>query len=211
MRTIKGRWGLKGDLAWKARLKAFLAKAKNKSRPSAADNLKATRLANWHSILGLDQSLRAIFGGGLSRFLPGRKLGPLRPGMERDLVEVGECPDIIRASSSNRIYRSLLVYEDGRTELEALYSGKRAVLHTVLDMGRIGWPARGWAFFSTGVRGERWCDVAHRRHNNFEDGIGAAMLTIFRSEALCLTNTNAGPWGGERKLLPLAGVWRGVP
>jgi hypothetical protein len=195
MRTKQGKWRVEGGELWKERVRSFLTQARNASRPSTADVLKAKRLANWHSALALDQGLQASLGSGLVQYMPGRRLQQLEVGCSRRFVRVDALPEIIRQTSFDRTQRCLIVDKDGKSSLEGLWSGHRGVLHCSLDMGSIGFPARGWMFYGIGVRGERWADAAHRRHNNFEDAINEAGLGVFRAEAVCFTNTGSGPWG----------------
>ena len=58
-------------------------------------------------------------------------------------------------SFTSRASRAILVDEHDKKTVEALWSGSCGVLHTVLDMGSVGWPGRAWGFYSFGIRGER--------------------------------------------------------
>lgn len=174
MRTKLDKWDLQGQARWKARMRSFLSKKKDLSRPAVADCLKAKRLANWHSILALDQGLLSVCGHGLSRFEAARPLCALPLGAERQMIPVDQLPEAILRSSAGRSYKSVIIKPDGTTELEGMYAGQRSVLHLVMGMGSIGWPTRAWALYSAHLRGERWVDFAHRRHNNVDNGINSA-------------------------------------
>lgn len=189
----QGKWAEKSKRAWAERCRNFLSTVKA-AAVKKDTNITKTKKANWVSILALDRALEATWGLGLKRFVPKRLLGPLAPDTERVLVPKSALPPSIQASSSNRTCRAMLKVGDTHT-LEAIYSGHREVLHITLDQGSIGWPGRGWLLNRCGVRGTRWPDPCHRHVNNVNDALQTSGLAIFKSEALLLTNTNAGPFG----------------
>jgi len=193
--TRYGKWTGAGLSKWKEKLRKFMGKAVDASRKLAAESMAVKRLANWHSVLALDNGLQAVGLEGLQQFMPARRLQKLQPGVSRKFVAMDTLPQIFQDAAAGRSSRSVLLMPDGATQLECLWSGQRSVLHTNLDCGTIGWPGRGWLLHSLGARGERWLDPCHRRSNNVVDALAHAGLGVFRSEGLVLTNTNSGPWG----------------
>ena len=136
---------------WTARVRFFLSQHKEATREQKPDKLVATALANYHSMLGMDQAMEACCGIGLVRFRPARRLEPLGLGVERILVDTTELPEAIQEVSYGRAWRSILRSPDGSTHLEAAWSGPRDLIHFNLDQGSIGWPGRGWLI---GVHGK---------------------------------------------------------
>ena len=84
-----GKWGSAGKAAWAQRVRAFIdckagqaARAKRETLPSMA----LQRMANWHSLCGLDQTMRMSWSLGLRDFQPERPVGMLQAGEERKFV-----------------------------------------------------------------------------------------------------------------------------
>ena len=193
--TRYGKWTGAGLSKWKEKLRKFMGKAIEASRKSSAVTVAVKRLANWHSVLALDNGLQAMGLDGLQQLMLARRAQKLQAGAFRKFVAMDTLPQSFQDATAGRSRRPVLLMPDGATQLECLWSGRRDVLHTNLDCGTIGWPGRGWMLHSLGVRGERWLDPCHMRSNNVVDAMANAGLGVFRSEGLVLTNTNSGPWG----------------
>jgi len=193
-----GRWA-DGGGAWRDRVRCFLrrkqAEGEQERQSKKSKTLLSTELANWHSLLAMDNSLRASFGLDLMRFAPSKRVGMLPLGAQRAWVSLEKLPTHIREASGERTRRSFVVIEDQPPKLEAAWSGPRMLLHVAMDEGPVGWPIRAWALHALGLRGSRPFDVAHRRCNNTDLAIEHAKLSNIRAECLCLLNTNSGPWG----------------
>lgn len=164
-------------------------------------------LANWHTVLSLDHSMRLSFGFGLAALKPARRMQPPREGEKRRLIPISSLPPAVAAASGKRLKPSFLEHE-GRSRLEAAWSGERNLAHSMLGCGSIGWPAKGWLASVPGCRLVRWLDPPHRRSNNVQGALCSAQMLSIRAEALVLVNSSAGPWGGE--LCGVRGVWAGV-
>ena len=190
-----GKWTKEGLEIWRERTRAFLMRAAAASKKPKPLTMQVAKLANWRSILALDQGLRAVGLQGVSQFMPVKRATQLAPGVQRRYVPTESLPEQYQLASFGRPLRSVLLMPDGSTQFECVWSGSRDVLHISLDCGTIGWPSRGWLIHSEGMRGERWLGPCHRRSNNIIDALVWSGLAVFRSEGLVLTNTNAGPWG----------------
>lgn len=192
-----GRWTKQSKLAWLQRLRSFLGKSASKDgeQQKKKPSMMVTKHANSYMLCGLDQAVDAVWGIGLRRFLPTRRVATLPPGAQRVLVGSDVLSDDVKATSAGRLRRSYIEMADGSRQLECVWSGRRDLLVLNLDCGSIGWLSRGWLTNAAGARVLRVLDPCHRHSNNVADACVAAGLQVFRKEALALCNTNGGPWG----------------
>lgn len=182
-----GKFEPRSAKAWAARVRHFI-NTKATPRASKKRSMCQKYLANWHSILSLDQTMRLSFGFGLAALKLARRLQPLRVGEKRRLTPANALPPAVAVASGKRLTRSFLE-QDGRSRLEAAWSGDRNIVHSMLDCGSIGWLAKGWLVSAQGCRLERRLDPPHRRSNNVKDALSAAQLLSIRAEALVLVNS----------------------
>lgn len=195
--TKNGSWTKQSKVAWRQKLLAFLGKSgvKAAEQQKKRGGLMVTKHANWYMICGLDQAISTVWGVGLRRFLPMRRVAPLPVGARRGFAAMDVLPDSVRDTSADRRKRAFIELADGTKTLECIWSGHRDLLVLNLDCGSVGWPSRGWLANVAGARVLRVLDPCHRHSNNVADAAIAAGLQVFRKEALALCNTNGGPWG----------------
>lgn len=199
--TRMGKWTRNGLKAWTQRVREFMSgkkvaqDAKGK-RVGRLPSLAAKRQANYHTLMGLDQALRATLGWGVGDLRAARPCQSLKDGEIRQFVAIESLPEPLAKAAKGRKFRSVIVARDSGTRLEVVWSEPRRVLHLNMDCGPIGWPMAGYVFLGLQARGWRWADPAHRHSNNSKEAISEAGLGNIQCEGLVLTNCHAGPWGG---------------
>ncbi|CAK0881064.1 unnamed protein product [Prorocentrum cordatum] len=154
------------------RIRAFLEKKKAVANGRGTMTIKQARLANKYSLMATDNALRGGLGcSGLSEFKPSHVVGRLGPDEERYMVPLASLPAPLQAGACSRVQRSCVRnLTTGVRRLEVAWGKPRPSLHSVIDMGSIGFPAKMHLYFNPKkdrcIRGSLEMDPAHRRHDN---------------------------------------------
>lgn len=199
-----------GKAKWLERAKQFIHGSQEAAKQRKVKALNDPNLANIHDLKAWDHAWAESVGFGLQRFLAEQRCGALGADHRRFFVDVGKLPPALQASANGRVKRACVKEPDQAARLEVLWSSPRNILHTWLDMGSIGWPARHAAYLSHGLRGSFGFDPAHRRWDNCLNSLNGSGLGLMRLEILLVQTFLSGPWHGDGnfgKLLDAAEEW----
>ena len=178
----RGKLSKDNKSKWRERIRTFvapkLAVAKRQAR------LKADRLANKYHLKAFDHALLAGMGCGLDTFVCEDSGGKLTATERRYFIPSADLPEPLQKLRPDRS-RCACVWDlsavAGRLEIE--WGATRRLLVTWQDMGAVGWPSKYYAYLVCQIRGWFFPDPAHRRHDNMNLAVDAALLSFIKTEA----------------------------
>ncbi len=127
---------------------------------------------NAESLSAVDSGMSRATNGelGLGKFVIERPPRKATAGGERYFVEADTLPALLGLALLCKRRYCIESNVTGERRLENAWSGRRSVLHEVLDQGSIRQPFRRCLYNNQNgacIRGTLACDPMHRRHNRF--------------------------------------------
>ena len=205
MLTEGGQLPASSQARWRSRVGEFFQKQHGKARP-----LKDPGTANCYDLQGWDHAWQVTCGVGLAAFVAETPCRALDEGERRFWVGIDALPPALQSRAQGRVRRACLELQAKTTRLEVLWEKPRAILHSWLDMGSTGWPAKHAAYCGWHMRGSFGFDPAHRRHDNLLNAMAAAGLGLMKLECLVVQTFTSGPFhqdGNFRKLEEATREW----
>lgn len=179
---------------WRSRVHDFFTPSEKVAKAPA---LTASRLANVHDLLGWDHAWQVTCGIGLLAFVAGSPCRALAVDERRFWVSPASLPAPLRARLQGRSRRSCIKQGLAPARLECQWESPRMILHSWLDMGSVGWPAKVGAYSAWALRGSFGFDSCHRRYDNFGNSMASAGLHLLKLENLLVQTFLGGPFHAD--------------